>query len=46
MRTSGGYCILLTPAKSAPAYEHQLQQNATTFFSGLSSVAASIWAKI
>jgi len=28
IRTFGGICILLVPAKSAPAYEHQLQQNA------------------
>ena len=25
----GGICSLLTPAKSAPAYEHQLQRKAT-----------------
>jgi hypothetical protein len=29
IRTFGGICILLVPARSAPAYEHQLQQNAT-----------------
>ena len=28
MRTFDGICILLVPAKSAPAYEHQLQQKA------------------
>ena len=30
-RMFGGYCIRLTPARSAPAYEHQLQRNATIF---------------
>jgi hypothetical protein len=29
MRTLGGYWNLDTPARSAPAYEHHLQQNAT-----------------
>ena len=29
MRTLGGICILLVPAKSAAAKLHQLQQNAT-----------------
>jgi hypothetical protein len=29
IRTFGGICMREVPAKSAPAYEHQLQQNAT-----------------
>ena len=28
IRTLEGICILLVPARSAPAYEHQLQQKA------------------
>jgi hypothetical protein len=46
IRALGGICILEVPAKSAPAYEHQLQQNATIrgsnlpffFFLGLEEV--------
>jgi hypothetical protein len=28
IRAEAGYCSLDTPAESAPAYEHQLQQKA------------------
>jgi hypothetical protein len=31
IRMFGGYCILDVPARSAAAYEHQLQQKAIIF---------------
>jgi hypothetical protein len=38
MRTLGGYCRREVPARSAPAYEHQLQQKATMIGSNCSSL--------
>ena len=41
IRTFGGYWRREVPARSAPAYEHQLQQKATTIGSNSSSLIAS-----
>ncbi len=38
----GGYCILPTPARSAPAYEHQLQAKAMIFGTNSSDMLTPI----